>query len=149
MSTDGDDQLDRLLPLMRARDEGRKDGEIAGSLATLEPFMQQLEGAGPGDNVRLDLHAAIRDLVRRYGAEAIERAAQQRTPIVRSHVASVIAELASAETVPIDMRGLEPATPNSPADVGGQGEPGGWTGGLTSPPAEKPRGKRTRREDSR
>ncbi len=142
-------QLDRIVPVMNAREEGRREGDIAGSLTTLEPIIEALRDTHAGDNVHIDMHAQIRDLVRRYGADAIERAAKLRSAKLQAAVADVIAELASAVTVPIDMSALERSTPNSPADVGGTGEPGGWTGGLTHPTTEKPRGKRVRREDSR
>ena len=139
----------QFVPLMNAKEEGRREGEIAGSLATLEPVIDALRDTIAGDNVHIDMHAPIRDLVRRYGGEAIERAAKLRSAKVQAAVADVIAELATAETVPIDMRALERSTPNAPADVGGTGEPGGWTGGLTHPPTEAPRSKRQRREDKK
>lgn len=85
-------QLERANALARAREEGERVGEIRGALAVLEPLMLQIDGVGEGDHITLDLQAPLHDLVRRFGAEEVSRAAGLRANIVQRILAIVIAK---------------------------------------------------------
>lgn len=128
-----DDDTDRISHLVRNYNDGERTGAIRGALrATGKPAV-----------------AVMRDLIRRYGCDHIEREFADY-PDLKPAYDEAKAELASATTDRISMRELEEPAPNSPRDVGAQGEPGGWTGGLTHPPEQQPtQRKRVRREDSR
>lgn len=138
-------QLDRMAPVVRAREEGWRDGMIEGALSVLASVTRAVAGAKTGDTVVIDLRGELRELIRRWGSADVDRRVRLH-PQLRAMFDVAVTEIASADTQPIDMASLHAGDSNSPRGIGGTGEPGGLTGGLTHP-TETTKRRRTRRED--
>lgn len=125
-----DETPDRLAALSRMHTDGRTAGYIEAGCRVIE---QSIAG-------RFDPDDFMRELVRMFGSRDVEREIGRR-PALREAFQRAVEYIATGDTQPIDVP-IRPG-PNSPVEVGGTGEPGGWTGGLTHPPETKPgRGKR-------
>lgn len=75
-------QLDRVLPNLRAREEGWRAGMIEGALSVLDAFASELVGKQVGDPVNLDLGQGLRELIRRFGVDAVAREVQHRPALL-------------------------------------------------------------------
>lgn len=75
-------QLDRVLPILRAREDGWRAGMIEGALSVLDGFAAELLGKQVGDPVNLDLGHGLRELIRRFGVDAVEREVRHRPALL-------------------------------------------------------------------
>lgn len=133
---------DRIGAVATSYENGWRSGFVEGGLAALEPILEALQGVTAGSTVNLDTFAPLRELVRRFGAGPVELKARDRSGTVQAAVQAVVQQLASRPTPPD--RPTTPVCSNGPEEIGARGQPGGWTGGLTSPVPSAPpkRGRR-------